>query len=98
MYIDICKAILYVLNKCQGKDKWILLCIIKQLYSAYFISYELYKMIIFGKPNIAINIITMLEIFSKTMDHIWKCSIILRVIETVDSLICLCKCGNTTIT
>jgi hypothetical protein len=50
MYIDICIK-LYVLKKCQGKDKWILLCIIKQLYSAYLISYELHKMILFRKKS-----------------------------------------------
>jgi len=71
------KAILYVLKKCLGKDKWILLCIIKQLYSTYLISYELHKMILFGKPNVAVIIIIMLKIFSKKMAHIWKCSVIL---------------------
>jgi hypothetical protein len=63
------KAILYVLKKCQGKDKWILLYIIKQLYSNYLINYELHKMILFGKPNVVVIIITMLEIFSKNMAH-----------------------------
>jgi hypothetical protein len=72
MYIDICIK-LYVLKKCQGKDKWILLCIIKQLYNAYLISYELYKMILFGKPHITVIIITMLQIFSKKMAHTWNC-------------------------
>jgi hypothetical protein len=44
IYIDICIK-LYVLKKCYWKDKWILLCIIKQLYNAYLISYELHKII-----------------------------------------------------
>jgi hypothetical protein len=92
------KAKLYVLNKCQGKDKWILLYVIKQLYNAYLISYELHKMSFLGKSNITVIIITMLEIFSKMMAHIWKCSVILILIATVDSLIYLCKCGNTKIT
>lgn len=36
----------------------------------------------------------MLEIFSKNMPHIWKCWVILILIETVDSLNCRCDCGN----
>jgi hypothetical protein len=58
------------------KDKWILLYIIKQLYSTYLTNYELHKMIVFGKPNVAVIIITMLETFSKKIAHIWKCSVI----------------------
>jgi hypothetical protein len=85
------KVILYILKKCQENDKWILLCIIKQFYNAYFISCKLHKMIIFGKPNIPVIIITMLETFSKKIAHIWKCSIILILIETVGSLIHLCN-------
>jgi hypothetical protein len=80
MYIDTCIKP-YILKKCQRKDKWILLCIIKQLYSAYLISYELHKMILFKKPHIIVIIITMLEIFSKKMAHSWSCLVILILIE-----------------
>jgi hypothetical protein len=64
MYIDKCIK-LYILKNSHWKDKWISLCIIKQLYSAYLISCELHKMILFGKSNIAVIRITMLGIFLK---------------------------------
>jgi hypothetical protein len=54
------------------------------------------KIIPFGKFNVTVIIIIMLEILLKKMAHI-KMLVILIFIETVDSLIRLCKCGNPTI-
>jgi hypothetical protein len=51
------------------------------------------KMIMFEKPNVAVIIITLLEILLK-MWLILKISVILIPIETVNSLICICKCSN----
>jgi hypothetical protein len=56
------------------------------------------KMNMVEKPNVAIIIITMLEILSKKKWLRSKVSVILILIETTDSLIRLYKCDNTTIT
>ena len=80
--------------KVVRKDKWIwsqttLWCLFYQLWIIQW-------MIMFRKPNIAIIIITMLKILLKKMAHI-EMSVIFIPIETMDSLIRLCKCGDTTI-
>jgi uncharacterized membrane protein len=68
MYIDIWIK-LYILKKFIEKISGFYYV---QLYSAYLISYELHKIILFGKLNIAVIIITMLGILSKKMAHIWN--------------------------